>query len=384
MNEAFIVFSVEDEPMMQDVIQTALADCCQLNAFTSAEACRTALQGGARPNLFLLDVGLPGMNGYEFCQWLKSDESEFRDTPVIFVSGHDTIDARLTGYAAGGEDFIVKPFVPAELLEKVRVSKQIAVQKKALHAQAAAANQMTTLVMTNMAESGVILHFLRQIAAATSGAMVAAAMLQVLGYFQLKGAVQTRLGEICHTQSLEGIDLPLEVSVISHARDMGRIFEFRNRCVFNFGRITVLVNNMPLDDPEFCGRIRDHLAVAADGADNRLQALEVEALHRRDQQGVAAALDNIRTTLGSFGEIHQKNIVQSSNLRYELDQEIATAFVKLGLSGGQEDFIADLIHRYIDRFTAIFDRGDEERRMLEGLDRQLGALVQPGGTADAG
>ncbi len=376
MDESYEVFSVEDDPLMQEVIQLTLGDSCSVRAFKSAESCRQALADGARPTLFLLDVGLPGMDGYAFCQWLKSEESDFRDTPVIFVSSHDDIDARLNGYAAGGEDFIVKPFVRAELIEKVRVARLIAAQKKALREQAAAANQMTTLVMTNMAESGVILQFLRQIAAVTSARNVAEAMLQVLEYFQLKGAVQTRIGDVSHTQSQEGVDLPLEVSVIRHAREMGRIFEFRNRCVFNFGRITVMVNNMPVDNPDYCGRIRDHLAVAADGADNRLYSLEIEALRRRDQQGVTGAVRDIRGALASLGDIHQRNNVLTASLRYELDQEIATAFVKLGFSCGQEDFIAAMIHTYIERFARIFDRGEDERKMLEGLNQHLSALVE--------
>lgn len=383
MDETFEVFSVEDDPLMQEVILSSLEDICRIDAFESAESCRQALQGGRRPNLFLLDVGLPGMDGYEFCRWLKQDESGFHDTPVIFVSSHDTIDARLLGYAAGGEDFIVKPFVPAELVEKVRLSQLIAEQKKGLREQASMANQMTHMVMTNMAESGVILQFLSRIAAATCERKVAEDVLQVLDYFQLKGAAQTRIGGRCHTQSPEGIDLPLEVSVIGHARDMGRVFEFKNRCVFNFGRITILVNNMPLDNPDLCGRIRDHLAMAADGADGRLYSLEIEEAHLRNRQGVIDALDSIRRALGNLGEMHQRDKVLTSNLMYDLDQELAKSFVNLGLSGEQEDFVSELIHRYIDRFAAIFDHGEDQREMLEGFNRRLAALVGDGHGTDA-
>ena len=384
MDETFEVFSVEDDPLMQEVILSTLEDTSRVDAFESAESCRQALQGGKRPSLFLLDVGLPGMDGYEFCRWLKEDESGFRDIPVVFVSSHDTIDARLSGYAAGGEDFIVKPFAPEELLEKVRLSRLIAEQKKALREQASMANQMTSLVMTNMAESGAILQFLSRIAAATCEQKVAEDVLQVLDYFQLKGAVQTRIGGRCHTQSPEGVDLPLEVSVIGHARDMGRIFEFKNRCVFNFGRITILVNNMPLDNPDFCGRIRDHLAVAADGADGRLYSLEIEEAHLRNRQGVMDALDSIHITLGSLGEMHQRDKVLTSTLMYDLDQELTKSFVNLGLSGAQEDFVSELIHRYIDRFATIFDRGEEQRLMLEGLNSRLSGLVGDGVKETAG
>ncbi|EKD33723.1 MAG: Multi-sensor signal transduction histidine kinase [uncultured bacterium] len=70
------------------------------------------------PDLILLDVTMPDMNGYEVCQALKSEEKR-RDIPVIFISALDATKDKVRGFAAGGVDFITKPFQAEEVLARV-------------------------------------------------------------------------------------------------------------------------------------------------------------------------------------------------------------------------------------------------------------------------
>ncbi|MCX7173240.1 MAG: response regulator [Proteobacteria bacterium] len=374
MENQFRVFVVEDDPVVQNILGATLEEASAVTVFDSAEACQQVL-GDSRPNLFLLDIGLPGMDGYTFCRWLK-DESDFKATPVMFVSAQDTIEARLAGYTAGAEDFIVKPFDPEELLDKVKVAQRISQEKGSLREQIQAAEQMTDLVLTSMEESGVVLQFLSKVVGASSDQEVAEGLLHLIKSYRLKGAIQTRIGERSYTLSQEGVNLPLEVSVVNHLRNMDRIFEFKTRSVFNFDKVTILVNNMPLENPDFCGRIRDNLAIAAQGADGKLNALEVAEINHRNQQGVLDALDAVRSTLSHLGEMRLNDKKASSEIIYELQEELARSFVTLGLTTGQENHVEDLIKRYLGRFADLFDRGDEQQAMLEDLNRQLAKLSE--------
>ncbi|MBV5337390.1 MAG: hypothetical protein J0653_05390, partial [Deltaproteobacteria bacterium] len=85
-------------------------------------------------------------------------------------------------------------------------------------------------------------------------------------------------------------------------RGLGRIFEFHKRSVHNFERATLMVNNLPLDDPDYCGRLRDHLSVAAQGIDSRLKALQTEVASRRAQEGILSALESVGDTIMELGE----------------------------------------------------------------------------------
>ncbi|MDQ5987612.1 MAG: Sensor histidine kinase RcsC [Syntrophus sp. SKADARSKE-3] len=70
------------------------------------------------PDLILLDVMMPGMDGYEVCRYLKSDEQS-RNIPVIFISALDEVADKIKGFTAGGVDYITKPFEKAEVLARV-------------------------------------------------------------------------------------------------------------------------------------------------------------------------------------------------------------------------------------------------------------------------
>lgn len=71
-----------------------------------------------RPDLILLDVRMPGMDGYELCARLKA-APDTRDIPVIFISGADGVLDKLQAFACGGIDYIAKPFQAQEVLERI-------------------------------------------------------------------------------------------------------------------------------------------------------------------------------------------------------------------------------------------------------------------------
>jgi len=99
---------------------------------------RTARNGEAalkqvqdyRPDLILLDILMPGMNGFEVCARLKADDNT-RDIPVIFVSSLTDVSSKVTGFKVGGVDYINKPFQRAEVL--VRVNTHITIQRLHRH-----------------------------------------------------------------------------------------------------------------------------------------------------------------------------------------------------------------------------------------------------------
>ena len=87
----------------------------------------TALMGinKIRPNLILLDIKMPDLDGYQVCQKLKTDEKT-RNIPIIFLSALDDVSDKVKAFEVGGADYITKPFQVKEVL--VRVRNQIALQ----------------------------------------------------------------------------------------------------------------------------------------------------------------------------------------------------------------------------------------------------------------
>jgi DNA-binding response OmpR family regulator len=89
------------------------------SAFAGASALTMALS--LKPDLILLDVDMPEMNGFDVCRLLKVDTAT-RDVPVIFLTASASMDERICGFDLGAVDYITKPFDPAELYARVRVA----------------------------------------------------------------------------------------------------------------------------------------------------------------------------------------------------------------------------------------------------------------------
>lgn len=85
-----------------------------LNGRIALEAARKEI-----PDLILLDILMPGMDGYQVCEALKGDV-RLRDVPVIFISALDETADKMKGFSAGGVDYISKPFQTEEVLARVK------------------------------------------------------------------------------------------------------------------------------------------------------------------------------------------------------------------------------------------------------------------------
>ena len=98
------------------------------------------------PDLILLDVRMPAMDGFEVCRRLKQDERT-RAVPVIFVSALQDVQDRVRGFEAGGVDFISKPFQEVEVLARVRT--HLALRKMTLHLEEMVAERTADLTLAN-------------------------------------------------------------------------------------------------------------------------------------------------------------------------------------------------------------------------------------------
>ncbi|MDZ7698117.1 MAG: two-component system response regulator [Deltaproteobacteria bacterium] len=85
-----------------------------------------ALKAAAKnpPDLILLDIMMPGMDGFEVCRRLKADEN-LKDIPVLFISALDGTEDKIKAFSAGGLDYVSKPFQEAEVLARVKTHLEL-------------------------------------------------------------------------------------------------------------------------------------------------------------------------------------------------------------------------------------------------------------------
>ena len=119
------ILVVDDTPENIDVLRAILdADCTVKVANSGQLALKIA--AAQQPDLILLDVMMPGLDGYETCRQLKADPST-RAIPVIFVTARGETEDEVLGLALGAADYLTKPVVPA--IVKARVQTQLALRQ---------------------------------------------------------------------------------------------------------------------------------------------------------------------------------------------------------------------------------------------------------------
>jgi PleD family two-component response regulator len=119
--QAFIhdILIVDDTPENLTVLRQMLTEQNYmvrpaLNGEIAIKAVNTS-----SPDLILLDIRMPGMDGYEVCKQLKSDEKT-SGIPVIFISALNELDDKIKAFSLGGVDYITKPFQAEEVLARVK------------------------------------------------------------------------------------------------------------------------------------------------------------------------------------------------------------------------------------------------------------------------
>ena len=114
-----LIFVVEDDPDVSGLIEHNLRTAgYQVSTFLSgAPVVSSAAE--LQPSLFLLDIMLPGMSGFDLCRQIRQHE-QLAQTPVIFVSARTQEPDRVHAFDVGGDGYITKPFSPRELIARVR------------------------------------------------------------------------------------------------------------------------------------------------------------------------------------------------------------------------------------------------------------------------
>ena len=125
------VLIVDDTLANIQILEQALGHDYTIQSAASGPAALSLLQESIKPDLILLDVIMPGMDGYEVCRRIKQDPAA-RHIPVIFVSGLDQLKDQQRGFDLGAVDYITKPFWLALVMARVNVHIRLKLKSEIL------------------------------------------------------------------------------------------------------------------------------------------------------------------------------------------------------------------------------------------------------------
>jgi putative two-component system response regulator len=128
------VLVVDDSKESLQVLNEVLGDRHQVRLASNGEQALRAANQAPKPDVILLDIMMPGMDGYEVCRQLKSN-SVTADIPVIFLTGKTRVEDAQRGFDLGCVDYITKPILPPIVIARVRTHVALKLAREFINAQ---------------------------------------------------------------------------------------------------------------------------------------------------------------------------------------------------------------------------------------------------------
>ena len=369
MRDKPVIMLVEDDEFAADLAQEALNGDYTVQHAASGEEALVALQSST-PHLVLLDVSMPGMSGYDVCREIRNN-LQHSELPVIFLSGMVGADERLAGYEAGGDDYLLKPMVPGELRNKVARVLKIRDEQATLKTELSGAFATALTAMSSAAEVGAVLKFLRASFACTSYEAIAREVLRVTQGHGLDCSVQLRGEQGAVARNAEGPCSPLEESVLTNMANQGRTVDFGTRTSFSYPGATIIVRNMPKEDPDRYGRMKDNLALLAEGADERVTSLDGEYRLSQQQAALKRLIDGTRETLHEIDKQRHSQRQATSRIFSDFRITLERSMLSMGLKEIQERELAELAQHAVEQALSLYNADSTSDAHMAELLKQL-------------
>jgi len=368
------VLVIDDDRFLQKIVRNTLKESYEVHAADNGDQGLIEAKQW-HPNAILLDVEMPGMNGFEVCDALKLDELT-ANIPVIFISASSSLRERLMSYEVGAEDYVVKPF-EKEIL-KAKIDHAVIEQNKqqALSAQNQLAQKTAQDAIISSAELGKAIRFVSSTYILPSLDMLAPSVFQVMADLGLKTSMALYGADNTRYYNFTGGDIsPLEKELLDMMRDKGRFCDFGSRTVCNFSHVSLLIKNMPLEDMEKYGRIKDTVPFILNAVDEKVRAINTQKAILDQAESLARSTEAVKATLLSITDTASKTHESISEVMRSLIEDFEVRLPSMGLEDDQERYLVGRVDQALNESLACLSEGENLKESLDGVVRLLSHLV---------
>ena len=366
MNQEETILVIDDDLVVRKFLSKALSSNFTVTlAENGEEGLQLALAN--IPDYILLDIEMPGINGYEVCRTLKSNIIT-RAAPIIFLSSRSSLGERIQGYELGAADFIIKPCDSKELQAKLHAISTAKIEAK-LAAKAAYS------AMRSSSELGLAIHYIEDTYSIYTIKCIANRFLEVTKSIGLSCTLMFDIDKEKEFFSENVSVYPLEQELIRAIHTKGERFtDFGTRTQINYPNVALLVKNMPLDDQETHGRYKDFLPIMLGATNEKVRALDTEHAWREQTSNLNNSFALVRQTLEKVGDVIQENQEEVVMLLRSMNNELTDRIPQLGLEEDQEEYLLQRLDKTISSSQEIIESGEDARQTFGTVCRLLDHL----------
>ena len=267
-----------------------------------------------------------------------------------------------------------RQMIEEELLRRNAELIELTEQRSQLEERVNFASSTAMTAMSSMGEMGVLLQALQHYNGCKTFAEIAAAMISSLASYELTGVVQVHMPDRTFEAATGGTLSAHDSAVIAGLRNMGRIVHFHSRMIINFDHVSLLINNVPKEDTEKTGRIRDNLAILVEAASVRVAALLAEGGTLSRQDAILMTVKKIGDVLSAMERKQQESLAGISMATHNMSGSLEKLFVHLGLSTRQEEMLLELVNTSIEQISQAQSGALNIQQELSEIITELGAF----------
>ncbi|MCG8315082.1 MAG: response regulator [Pseudomonadales bacterium] len=369
------VLIIDDDRLIRKIISRAVESDYDVVTAENGEEGIDKVKS-VQPDFILLDVEMPGMNGYEVCDKLKQNP-DTQHIPVLFLSGRTELRERMLGYEAGAADFITKPCDTEELLAKLKLLGEFKRTRNELAKKAETASNTAFTAMRGSSELGLAIQFIEISYSVLNFPELAQRFLEVTNNLGLACSLMfvTRKGRLFF--SSKGNLSPLEEEVINTLYNNGKRFnDFGCRTQINYPRVALLIKNMPIQDRDAYGRYKDFLPSMLGSTDAKIKSLDTEQALIEQTKNLTSSFGIVRTTLMGIATQLERNQNQVLDLLQSMINQYEEQIPKLGLDEDQEAYLVSTLDNTIVAAQKIVKQGDDASESFQTVSRLLEHLSE--------
>jgi len=375
MSEKIDVLAIDDDKFVQKLIAKGLEsdDMAVRSAFNGEVGIEMANENV--PDVILLDVEMPGINGYETCERLRNSIATC-EVPIIFLSSRSSLRERMQGYEVGGDDYLVKPFEKENLQARINVLVGYQQERIALQKQYELAQKTAVTALTGTSELGFAIQFLENSISYGTTDELMKGLFSGVKQFGLDCCAMVITGAGTSWHTYKSAISPIEKELLEMSDRQARFLDFGNRTIVNYPMISLLARNMPLDDMERYGRVKDLLPIFLSAVNVKLSSIETKMALNQQSSDMLASFKNIRQYLFQMGTTIVNNRGEGKAITDRLIHNLHSDLLSMGLEEDQEEYLLELVDSVLAKVADKLDAGAEIRSVLSYILDSLKQLIE--------
>ncbi len=305
---------------------------------------------------FVFDAVQGQSSSLEQCQALM-EEGLLKGTPLILISASSDVTDIQKAFDLGCDDLIESTTSEDETCTRITKSIFNHIASSQLNQRLVQATETAKTALVDNSDLGANIQFLLKVHACDNLDQLGQQFFNTIQRYGLSCSLQMRAEMGVKNMEANGMAKELESRLLLQLKDDGRYVDFGRRSIINYDRVSLLIKNMPMDDPDKYGAIKDNTFCLAQGINSRIISLEDRHKLTLEKDSLRKLSTDVKDVIGALKNSYQEVMRKIVNEVENASESIQARMPSLALMEADEEFIEGVTEELLMATNRVFNDG---------------------------